>query len=205
MQATNTNDIAVARRDVESVLAEMKELSVTDGEQAKQAGEFLTRVKLTQQIVTAVFEPERKRTYAEYQEVLKARDELTKPLERAEREVKRMISAWRTEEERKRREAEAAARKAEEERRLAEAMETGNEEVLEKPIFAPQTPEPQKLDGISYMDVWRYEIVDEFKLPRAFLVPDEKAIARHVRENKGATQIPGVRVYCEKVVRAGAR
>ena len=42
-------------------------------------------------------------------------------------------------------------------------------------------------------------------LPREYLIPDRSAIGAAVRQLKGATQIPGVRVWQdERVIRRGA-
>lgn len=209
-------DVAVVRRDVERIVAELDELQVTNNDEAAVAGDFLTRLKTTQKMVADAYEPERKRTYDVYKAIVAERDELAKPLEKAEKSAKRLIASWHAEQERKRREAEAAARREmekkrreEEDRRLEEAEATGNEGLLEKPVIVaqdrPTEPEPQKLDGISYTELWRFEVVDVGKLPREFLMPDMRAIDFLVRMQKGEASIPGVRVYAEKVVRAGRR
>lgn len=211
-----TTELTTVRRDVALILDEMDSLAVADADQAAAAADFLTRLKTTQKLVADHFEPRRKDAYAEYQAVLKERDELTKPLETAEKAVKKMLGAYQMEQERKRREAEAEARRREEakrreeeERRLAEAIETGKEEILERPVVvaaeAPSEPEPQKLDGISYREVWRFEIEDQFKLPRTFLQPDVRMIDDYVRREKSNGSIPGVRIYSEKVVAARGR
>lgn len=211
-----TTDITIVRKKVTDLVTELDSLSVTNNDEAAVAGDFLTRLKTTQKMVADHYEPERKRTYEVYKAVVAERDKLAKPLEQAERSVKKLIGAWRTEQERKRREAEEAARREmerkrreEEDRRLAEAEATGKEELLEKPVIvaqdAPAAPEPQKLDGISYSERWLWDIEDESRLPREFLMADARAIDMAVRRNKGETSIPGVRVYAEKIVRAGRR
>ncbi len=145
--------------------------------------------------------------------------ELKAPLLAREAFNKAEMRKWDDEQERIRREEERRlqeeARKREEEERLAAAIAAEQEgapeeaaQILEEPVFvAPvvlqkQTP---KVAGISYREQWKYRIVDESKLPRQFLMPDEKVIKAAVDRQKSLCKIPGIEVWSEKIVAAGRR
>jgi hypothetical protein len=137
---------------------------------------------------------------------------------RRERERLEREARAREEEERKRLEAEA------EDRRLAEALEaeqrgdvTRATQILEAPpapVFVPPAPaafvpppapEPAKVEGVSFMERWEFEVVDPRLVPREYLAVDEKKIGGVVRSLKGEAKIPGVRIWSTKTVAARAR
>ena len=51
----------------------------------------------------------------------------------------------------------------------------------------------------DHRDEWTYEITDATLLPLEYLMPDEKRIGGVVRAMRGATAIPGVRVFARRV------
>lgn len=55
-------------------------------------------------------------------------------------------------------------------------------------------------EGVSIRNHWVFEVEDASKIPRAYLKPDEKKIGEVVRQLKGDTSIPGVRVWNEPIV-----
>ena len=55
-----------------------------------------------------------------------------------------------------------------------------------------------KAEGISYRDVWKFNIEDESLIPRGYLIPDLVKIGAAVRYSQGVCNIPGIRVYSEK-------
>lgn len=137
-------------------------------------------------------------------------------LSRAEAVIKRTMVTWKTEQDRIAREearkADEKARKERErlEREARKAEEAGRlerAEVLrdraEVTVAAPPPPVAPRVSGLSERTTWKYEIVDAAKLPREYLIPDEKRIGAVVRALKGDTNIPGVRAYEESIL--GAR
>lgn len=119
--------------------------------------------------------------------------------------------------------AREKAEKEAEDLRLAEAAEAENagdkekaEELLEAPIEVAPVPEvapayiPQmvipKVAGQGAMvETWHFEIVFEEKVPREYLIVDEKAIRRVVEAMKGRTNIAGVRVWSTQEPRRSGR
>jgi hypothetical protein len=69
---------------------------------------------------------------------------------------------------------------------------------LEKPVAAPYKPA-----GMSVRDVWNFEVIDIWKVPREMvrIEPDRNAI--HAALRAGVQEIPGIRVW--KETRAGVR
>lgn len=122
----------------------------------------------------------------------------------------------RAEQERLRKEAEAAAaagRAAEaaklnaradrvEEKTAAKVEEL---QVREASVVAPVIQrEPPKVAGVSTREVWLFEVNDPTQVPRQYLIVDESKIRKVVQALKGDAQIPGVRVYSERQIAAGA-
>jgi hypothetical protein len=97
--------------------------------------------------------------------------------------------------------AEADAKTREAEREAAEAI---RREQAERDIARVKPAETTRLAGVSYREVWRFEVMDAAKVPREFLCVDEKAIGAYVRAKKGAAQIAVVRVWCDRVAATSA-
>lgn len=192
---------------------------ITTHDEYAQAGGLLVQIKTMRKRIKDVFGPIVDAAFAAHKVAKGKQNEAEAPLDLAENHLKRLISDYNEEQERIRqqqqREAEAAARKAEEDRVLAEAKaaeDAGEHEeaqaIIEQPVQAPvvivQSTVP-KVEGVSMRDNWTYQITDETKIPREYLIVDTKKIGAIVKAMKGQTAIPGVRAYAEKVVsgRAG--
>lgn len=113
-----------------------------------------------------------------------------------EEKATRMAEAARLEEEGKREEAARMKMAA----RLEEVawLKLSDKAMDDVPVAMPmvETTVP-KVEDASVRTFWKYEIVNEAKIPREFLCVDEKAIGAMVRTKKGSTSIPGVRVYSD--------
>jgi hypothetical protein len=204
-------EIKDLQQHVDTVLSRMETITVADQEGYTAAGEFLRKVKQSVKLVEDHFAEElkaaqdkKREAEAERKAVADQIKTFTDKLNRAERAVKKIMGDYLAEEERKRRQIEAQRRKEEEDRRLAEAEETGNEEILDRPVVTKKEPEPPKLEGTYSVDVWEYEIVDISKINPEFLMPDTTAIGKAVRNMKDKAQSligPGVKVTCRKDMR----
>jgi hypothetical protein len=100
-----------------------------------------------------------------------------------------------------RKERERLAKLAEkqmEQNRFEKAEETLNKMEDVAPVVVPiYAPPIQKQKGESTRKNWKFEIVDEKLIPREYLMVNETSIRGVVSALKGATNIPGVRVYSE--------
>lgn len=139
-------------------------------------------------------------------------------LTKAETKLKAAMVAYSNEqdriarEERERAEAEARAERERLAVAASKAAERGEFDSAERiaeqasAVVAPAVihREAPKVAGVSFREVWRFEITDSQSIPREFLLVDETKIRRLVQTMKGDTNIPGVRVYAEKSLAAGA-
>lgn len=203
-------------REVASLTDQVIGFEVTDADSYERGAEVLRSIKTMYNEV----ETKRKSITSPLDQAKRQVMDLFRPftdsLASAERTLKKRMIGWKNEQERiareEQRKAEEAARKERErlERQAAKAEAEGRAaraEVLrdraEFTVPAAPAPATPKVSGIADRKVWRFEIVDAAKLPREYLVPDEKRIGGVVRALKGDTNIPGVRVYEEAVL--GAR
>jgi len=72
-------------------------------------------------------------------------------------------------------------------------------------MTTPITSAPAKLAGTGIRKDWDFEIVNEKKIPREFLMIDEKKIRAFVKAMKNEARIEGVRVFERESVTARAR
>jgi len=203
------NEVAL-RQDVDSILAHMTQLVITNTEEFTQTGEFLQGIKGKQKEVKDYFEPRRAAAEAAKQKVMADINSFKHPLEKAERIVKEKLGDYRAEQDRKRREEEqkrlAELKAQEEERLLNEAEDTGDDSFLDDEIMIPQPQletEIPAMRGVSFTTVWRFQITDVNQIPRSYMIPDDKKLANVVKALKDQANIPGIRVYSEQQV--GAR
>lgn len=182
----------------------------------KQAQERIDRLK--------------KPAYKAYREVLELEKEVMAPYDAAERHLKDGIAAYRAEEERRRHteerrlQQEAQKRAEEEARKRAEEAAIREAEIAEAqgdtaaaeailmapreviPAFVPAVVLPKEVPQVENIDAtkkWKYRIVDESLIPRAYLLINEVAIGKVVRalKSKAPEIIPGIEVYSEDIIR----
>jgi hypothetical protein len=201
-------------------------LQVSDPASYEAGGALLKAIKSLRNRIAETFDPHIKRAHEAHKALVREKAEAEAPLTQAETTIKRALIGYTEAEEKRRREEERrlaeVARKADEARRLAEAaaleaeaLATGDDEMLATaqemvtaPVAAPVIVLPTerpKVAGLSYRDVWKFRIVNPSLIPRQYLIPNEQAIGGVVRSLKGSAQIPGVEVYCEKVASASGR
>lgn len=144
----------------------------------------------------------------------------------AERSIKAEIGRYADEQERIRREeqrkADEAARK-QQEKLQAQAQKAADSGKVEKAaeleqraatVVAPVIQrEPPKVTGISSREVWKAEVADlaalvkavaEGKAPLALVQANDKVIGAQARSLKQDFVVPGVKVWSERQIAAGA-
>lgn len=123
-------------------------------------------------------------------------------------------AARKKEEDRLRREAVAREKKEKEKlkKKAIKADEKGDTDKAEElrdqaedvKVAAPIMPSNiGKVSGITYKTTWKFKVVDVNKIPREYLIPDEKAIREVVEATKGKLEIEGIEIYSEKSVASG--
>lgn len=198
-------------------LTELADISITTASQYTDAGGWLKSIKG----LLGKIEAARTRITQPMNQALRAVNEQAReqsaPLLSAETRIKRAMSAYTTEQDRLRREeqrkADEWARKQQQalEERAAKAAASGKAEKAQElqhranTVVAPVIQrEPPKVSGIATREVWKFEITDTAQVPREYLMVDETRIRKVVQALKGDARIPGVRVYSEKQIAAGA-
>lgn len=188
-----------------------KALAVKNDTDFRVAGDFLMGVSSLKKEIKATFDPIVDAAHKAHQVAVSKRKAVLEPVESAERIVKGALSTYQLEQERAKRELEEAEKArvaAEKEAILKAAQEqaaAGNmiaAKAVAREAFDLK-PEPvaitPKVEGLSFRDNWRFEIVDPSALPREYLVPDTTKIGAVAKALKDSCNIPGVRVWCEKV------
>ncbi|MGD9885813.1 MAG: hypothetical protein AB7U95_37520 [Reyranella sp.] len=160
--------------------------------------------------------------FADEQERLR-REEQRKADEAARREREALAEKQRqaeekakAEQERLRREAaeaEAAGRAAEAAKLAAKAEKVEERtaakvealQIQEAAVVAPViSREPPKVAGLATREVWKFRVVNAALVPDQYKAIDEARIRKVVAALKGDANIPGVEVYSERTLAAGA-
>lgn len=149
------------------------------------------------------------------------------PLERlakAEGIIKQAMLSFQQEQDRLRREQEEKLRKKaeEEEARKRKALEEkakaaeakgdiekaetlrekAEEVYIPAPIVPDQTP---KVQGISTRTIWRYRVIDFNKIPRDYLIPNDKLLSDFATATKGKVPIEGIEFYSEDILASSTK
>lgn len=216
----------VITKSVETIKTEAEAIAVTDAKSQADAAAWLRKLKATQKDVDAHFGPIKRLFYKPYKEACDKIKLLDDSLKGAERKVKKALTDYQLEEDRKRRVKEAEDRRIEQEAedaRLAkiETDRIAREEAEEKgepvpepepepipvPVAAPEPIKaPPKLAGVSMRDNWTFEVTDLEAVPDVFIIKtvDEKALNGMAKSTKGKKEIPGIKFVNRPVVSARA-
>lgn len=169
----------------------VKELSITDEQSYKEAGEILVEIKKQ----LKALETRRKTVVDPLNGVVKEVRSWFKPaeeyLERCEAHLKQLVGAYQAEVARKNQEALAAlSAAAAEQDQVKVAMAVGS---------IASTPKAQ---GISVREAWDWELVDENQVPREFLSVDPVKVNAYARAAKDHEPSPvaGIRFFRKQVV-----
>jgi len=193
---------------------EVKAMTVTDEESYKAVGEAIKSLHDHEKDVKESLREIKSKAYNLHKGITAAEKDILAGIDQLRTEKKREMARWQAEQERKRREEEERLRreveKKLEEERLRKALELEKEgkkdeaeAALNEPAFVPPPPPPTqavpKVQGVKFRTVWKFKIVDEAKIPREYLMVDEKKIRKVVEALKEQANIPGIEVYPEKV------
>lgn len=210
-------EIRAVTASVDELEEYVRDYTVTTVDEYEAGAEDLKRVKAAQQKL----EDARTSITGPMNAALKAVNNFfRKPAERLasiETTVKRELAKFATAQEARQREeqrqADAAARKERErlEAQAQRATESGRVEkaaALEHRAATVVAPvinrAPPKVTGVRMTEVWKFEVTDPALVPREYLSVDESKIRKVVSALKAGANIPGVRVYPDKQVAAGA-
>lgn len=202
-----------------AVVDQANALAISNNEDYKAAGTFITGLKALEKEIDSIFNPMKTKAHAAWKEIVGQQQKVKEPLERARGIVNPRIICWRNEQERIRQAEEdrlrREAEKKEEEDRLARAEEAEKagakeeaEAILNEPaevqniVVAKTTP---KLASVSFRQNWKFEVIAEALVPREFLCVDEVKLGQYARSFKEKATVAGVKFYAESGVATGVR
>lgn len=200
---------------VSNISTQAMTMTVTDMASYQSAGQVLLAFKDMEKNIKVYFKPLKDSAHKTWKAVCDRENEELAKLSPGTNHLNKVMTAYKIEEDRKRREEEEKLRqealKAEEEKRLRDALQAeqeGNKEeaeaILETPVFVPppivETQAP-KIDGLGIQTVWQWKITNEALIPRTYLKVDEIKINGIVRALKDKTNISGIEVYPEQSIR----
>jgi hypothetical protein len=153
-------------------------------------------------------EAERKKVTAPLNESLKAANNLFKriaaPLEEMKRIVQAKMQKWWNDENVKRQEEEDRIKAEEERRRKIQAAHKKQGHDVAEPIeLEKPAPVETKVGNTHVRKDWTFEVIDEIKVPREYLMVDDGKIS--VRISQGIRDIPGLRIYQKETLVTSSR
>lgn len=170
-----------------------------------RANEFMKGVKTYIKAIADMMDPAIKKGKAAVAENIAIKKRLQGPAKEAEIIVKPVITKYLADQDEVRRkakeEADQAIEKKFEKAREIERLgdKEGAEEIRKTETAVAETlPSPVKTAGTHLTKYWTWEEEDPGdpnKIPRKYYVLDVLEINRIVREQKGKTNIPGIRVF----------
>lgn len=220
-------------REVMPIPDQAKMIVVRDQATMTRANEFFLVIKGLRKKISDVMDPIIQSAHKTHKEALSQKANLEAPLISGEKWLNGQMTTYhqeqerirKAEEERLRQEAiqaemkrrqeeverkmadaealEAAGAKEESEQLINEAIQAKEEPVMVE-VKAPETPKVV-MTGVVAKKYWDFEIIDEGKIPREYLIPDMTKIGGIVRALKEKANIPGVRVYQRSSLAATGR
>ncbi len=197
-----------------TLVEKAKSIIITTQDDYNMASDVLKAVKAQDKAIHEILDPKVDAAHKVHKAATAERTQYLEPLAFVEKTLKPLMSNYITKQEEIRRAAErklleekleadrkAAQEKAEKEALLKDlGMDQEAEAVALAPVVVQEYVAPPKVEtnGISYREVWKFEITDLAALPREYMVPDETKIRGVVTSMKKDASIPGVRVYSEK-------
>lgn len=188
----------------QAVLQTVEAMTVTNEAEAqaatlkrKEIKGVLTMVETRRKEIVKPIDDSKKKVQAEAAGI-------SDPLEKADKKLFAIVSAWQTEQ---RMIAEAAAEKErkEAEARLAETMaddEATAEDVERVAVHVELTQKPvvmsKSLAPMKTRETWKFEIIDASAIPREYLMPDTVKIGQAVRRAENPIrELAGVNIFSE--------
>jgi len=194
-------------KESSDILSDAKTLVIQDDDKFHFVNDLLKTIKGIRNKIDEYFDPAIKKTHAAWKENIAMKRKQSEPVEQAEMIIKKKIAEYHTEQDQKRlveeKRRQEVLRKQEAERKLSEAIETGDETILDEPIIVPEVKleDTTKHEGISYQLNWKFRVINKKIVPEEHKILDEKKIGQIVRAQKAKTNIPGIEVYSEKSTR----
>lgn len=194
-----------------AVIEQQAVVKVANVTERGNALELCKQIKARRAEVVEFFRDTKEKAHAAWKAIVAQEKSFTDRLDGAERKIKAAVMSYDREQE--------AIRQAEQRRLQAEADEAARRERerLEKQAAKLKTPEKReavleqaamvaapviqlapvapKVEGVSVRKTWKARVVDEAKIPREFLMVNERALDAYAKATKGKMQVAGVEFY----------
>lgn len=204
-----STELEILRQKTLTIPEQARLIKVTDAPTYERAGDILGQIKALRKEIDAGYDSIISKAYAAHKEAVAKKKEADEPLAQAEAILKPQMLSFVNEQRRKaeeeeRRQREEARKKAEQEQleaaiqAEAEGDKEAAEAIIQEPVYIPPIQvkaEIPKVSGFSVREQWTFEIVDDKKIPREYLIVDEVSIGKIVRAMKDKTRIDGIRAY----------
>lgn len=170
--------------------------------------EFLKNAETN--VKSAVLNWEKEQELIRQEQERKLQETARKEEERLRKIKEEQERIWREKEEAKRKEAEqlASEGKAEEAEKARLEAEKAAAKAAERAMQAEEISIPvpivaskvEKIKGIATKTIWKFRIVDVNKIPRKYMIPNEKLLGEIARATKDLVKIEGVEFYSEDIM-----
>lgn len=167
-----------------------------------RANEFMKGVKTYIKAVDELMDPAIKKGKEAVAENVSIKKRLQGPAKEAEGIIKPVITKYLVDQDELRRKAKEEADQAIEKKfeKARDIERLGDKEKAEEirkteTAIAEAPPPPVKAAGTYLAKHWTWEEEDLEKIPKKWWTLDRLAINKEVREQKGKTNIPGIRVF----------
>ncbi len=198
------------KQNVELKVQESKTVIINNQSDYLNAVEMLKGIKALRKKLDDRYKPIQEKTKEANQLALQNIRDYQVPLNDAERTINSSMGKYVTKKNKERKAEEDRIKKIAEEKERADIKKDLEECGLDKKeaeqeaekmeVVVPdvQIQDETKVENLSYRTNWYFLIEDVSKIPREYMIPDEKRIGNVARTLKGTITIPGVKIYSEK-------
>lgn len=184
------------QKSVTSLVKEMETRKITTAEDYLFAAEWLKKNKTTQKVVKDTFKDELAAAKKAVDQVKEKMDAYLVPLAKAEGLVKEQMLAYDTALEEEKREKALRLEIAEERGLTTKTIKKYARELDNVPDAPPSAT------GISYRELWSFEVLDIDQVPREYMVVDSDRLGKLARTMKDEACVPGIRFFSTKTIAA---
>ena len=183
--------------------AKIAAFELTDQRAADLAARWRQEIDAQERRVVEWFAPAKQAAFRAHAAMCRQENEALAPYREARRVLNAKLGTWQIEQERR---TQAAQGKQQvDDPPAGEGTSAGT--------FGAAASPPQ-VEGVIFRESWRAKVIDKLALVEAIasrpelvklIQTDLAALGHLARAHKGALQIPGVRVWCERIVAAARR
>ncbi len=208
MSEQNKNELELRDKFIAPAISQANSIVIATAQDYSDAGEVVRNIKSAAKKTKEYWKKPIEAANEAHKALTAKRAEMLKPLTEAEGIIKQKMIAYQNSQEQIRLEAE---RKAEEEaaklqRKAMREAKKGNEEAAQElavqsaMVQANVNYETPVAGGTSMKDVWKFRVIDANKVPREYLMINEKLLNDLAKATKGKLPIDGIEFYSEKAM-----